>query len=162
MRRRIRALVASGEWASYAYAAIVAITGFEVAMRYLFNAPTIWVHELSIMLGSCAFLVGGVYVLKNQEHIRISFVYDALPRRGRAFLDRLANLVSALYLGLLAYSAYKIMTMAWLFGERSGSAWNSPMPIVLKTALFLCSFSMALICLYRAFRGHRTPEGSGQ
>ena len=151
MSRRIYNFFLSGEWVSYFYVVIVVITGYEVMMRYLFNAPTIWVHETSIMLASSAFLIGGFYVLRERDHIRISFVYYAVPVGLRKWLDRLGSLIAAAYLGMLSYSAYLVMTLSWRFGETSGTAWNSPMPVILKTVLFVCASAMALLAVIRIF-----------
>jgi len=41
-----------GGAASWLYLVVVGITAYEVTMRYLFNAPTLWVHELSVALAA--------------------------------------------------------------------------------------------------------------
>ena len=43
-----RVVQAAGNMASYLFLLIVAISAFEVLMRYAFAQPTVWVHELSI------------------------------------------------------------------------------------------------------------------
>ena len=48
-------------------------------MDSVFDAPTIWVHDATIMLGAICFLFGGAYALQRRDHIRITFIYDALP-----------------------------------------------------------------------------------
>jgi len=151
MGRKLLDFVLTGRWVSYFYIAIVAITGFEVVMRYFFLSPTIWVHETSMMLGSSAFLIGGIYVLRSNDHIRITFLYEICPPRGRWWLDRLANLICAAYLGLLAWSAYGVMRLSWRFGETTGTAWDPPLPIILKTVLFAVAVIMALTCALRTF-----------
>ena len=37
-----------GELTSYLFIVIVGISAYEVVMRYLFGAPTMWVHELAV------------------------------------------------------------------------------------------------------------------
>ena len=50
----IRAL---GEKASFVFLLAVALTFYEVVLRYFFNAPTTWVHEISIALTATAFII---------------------------------------------------------------------------------------------------------
>ncbi|PIE46020.1 MAG: C4-dicarboxylate ABC transporter permease, partial [Gammaproteobacteria bacterium] len=64
-----------GEKLSVVFLLIVAITFYEVSMRYIFNSPTIWVHELAMFLGGSLFVVGGAYALANDKHVRVVLIY---------------------------------------------------------------------------------------
>ena len=91
-----RAVRGIGEATSLVFLAAVALTFYEVILRYFFNAPTTWVHEVSIFLTAAAFIVAGSYTLQRKDHIRISLVFDMLPARGRRLLT-VVNLLIALY-----------------------------------------------------------------
>ena len=78
-----RAVRGIGEATSLVFLAAVALTFYEVILRYFFNAPTTWVHEVSIFLTAAAFIIAGSYTLQRKDHIRISLVFDMLPARGR-------------------------------------------------------------------------------
>ncbi|NWG72947.1 MAG: TRAP transporter small permease subunit, partial [Parvularculaceae bacterium] len=67
-----------GSWTSYLFVIVVAITAYEVVMRYLFNAPTIWVHELAVALAATCFVVGGPLVHQRQQHITITVIYERM------------------------------------------------------------------------------------
>src|SRR5262245_7635956 len=67
----------------------VVLTAWEVLMRYGFNSPTIWVHDLVIALSALAFIFGGSYALQRGEHIRISSLYDRMPTAWRRGCDLL-------------------------------------------------------------------------
>ena len=51
-----------GEWLAWLYLVAVAITAYEVVMRYIFNAPTTWAFELTVLLCAIGYLFGGGYV----------------------------------------------------------------------------------------------------
>ena len=85
-----------GRTLAWVFLIAVALTAWEVLMRYVFNSPTIWVHDLVIALSALAFIFGGAYSLQRAEHIRISTLYDRMPplwRRGCDLLNALAIIV---------------------------------------------------------------------
>lgn len=59
----------------------VAISFYEVVMRYAFNAPTIWVHETASFIGGCLFVYGGIYALSTNKHVRVVLIYDLVSDR---------------------------------------------------------------------------------
>lgn len=125
------------------------ITVFEVISRYAFDAPTLWAHESTIMLVAITFAFGGSYCLSRNSHIAIKMVYDTVSPRARQFLDILNGLLGFIYTAAIAYAAFEMMrkSMFTPMGdfrlETSGSAWNPPIPPIVKSALFLCALMMA-------------------
>ncbi len=124
-----------GEKCSVVYLMSMVIITYEVAARYVFNAPSIWAHESVIALSAIGFLVGGLYALERREHIAITFVYDSVPPKARRVLDVFTTVIAIAYLSGLGYAAIVVAKNSWKVGETSGSAWNQPTPIVIKTVL---------------------------
>ncbi|MDO7641512.1 MAG: TRAP transporter small permease, partial [Reinekea forsetii] len=52
-----------GNFVSYAFMVSVAISFYEIISRYFFDAPTIWVHETTIMICALCMAYGGAYCL---------------------------------------------------------------------------------------------------
>ena len=46
-----------GRTLAWVFLIAVALTAWEVLMRYVFNSPTIWVHDLVIALSALAFIL---------------------------------------------------------------------------------------------------------
>ncbi|WP_226629916.1 TRAP transporter small permease subunit [Alloyangia pacifica] len=120
----------------------------EVFLRYALNAPTIWAHETATFLCGLAFLYGGLFCVSRDRHIRVVLIYDALPARARKALDIFTSLASMIASGFFAYAAWLMLSKAvWspmgdLRLERSGSAWNPPLPAYLKIFLFVLMLVM--------------------
>lgn len=139
-----RAVARIGSGLSWLFLVAAALTCVEVLMDWVFRAPTIWVHDTTIMLTSTCFLFGGAYALQRHDHIRITVVYDLLPARVQRFLDGVALALGLAYLlaigwyaGIQALSSIRIV-------EMSGRAWDFPMPMVIRTAFFLGTALFAL------------------
>jgi TRAP-type mannitol/chloroaromatic compound transport system permease small subunit len=124
-----------GEKCSIVYLVSMVIIAYEVFARYVFNAPSIWVHESVIALSAIGFLVGGLYALERREHIAITFVYQLMPPKVRRVIDLFTAVIAVAYLIGLGYGAFVIAKNSWRVGETSGSAWNQPTPMLIKTVL---------------------------
>lgn len=145
-----------GETLSVVFLAAVIVTAFEVVMRYVFNAPTIYVHDSAIALSAVGFIFGGAYALQRREHIRISVIYDLLPRPARKLCDALTLLVTTFFVAVLTYAATKMAIPSIKLMETSGRAWDVPIPAFLKTMLAVGAALMlaqALVQLWAALRG---------
>jgi TRAP-type mannitol/chloroaromatic compound transport system permease small subunit len=133
-----------GESISYFYLVAVVITVYEVFMRYLFNAPTLWAHELTILLCAFGYLWSSGYVTQKNTHIRITALYDLLPARVQWLLDLFSIAFGFSVMVLLFYSAWGQGILAIRVWESTGSSWDPPTYALLKPAIIV---GAALICL---------------
>ena len=69
------------------------IINYEVVMRYVFNAPTMWSHVLSYLLGSSFVFLGLSYVWRRDSNVRIDMIYGKLSTRGKALVNNIFTLV---------------------------------------------------------------------
>jgi TRAP-type C4-dicarboxylate transport system permease small subunit len=146
-----------GERLCYLYLAAVVITAYEVVMRYLFDAPTIWAFELTILLCAICYLLSGGFVTAQRKHIAITSVYDLMPARIRWLLDLLALLTGILSMGLLVWAAWRPAVLAVTIVERTGSAWNSPSPAIIKPLIAIGAGLIVLQLLVQVYR-HLTGQ----
>ena len=137
-----RLSAAIGAWLSPLFLLCVAISVYEVGMRYLFNAPTVWVHETTVLLSAVAFIVSGLYALERREHIRITVLSDRLPGWMRPLL-RLLNLsLAVVFLGAVAWGGFELGWQALSNWQTTQSAFNSPTPAILKPLLVVTAALM--------------------
>ncbi|MEJ6078333.1 TRAP transporter small permease subunit [Vibrio sp. 1-Bac 57] len=143
-------IIKIGNTLSLLFIFTVLISFYEVVMRYVFNSPTIWVHETASFIGGSLFVVGGLYAFASNKHVRVVLIYDVVTQRTRHFLNLVHNIVGITFSGFMTYGAYTLAESAWFspFGElrlnTSGSAWNPPFPALLK-AIILFSFCILTI-----------------
>ena len=165
-----RLLLPLGRPIAAAFLLITAFTFFEVVMRYVFDAPTVWVHETTIAMTAICFAFGGAYCLGSDRHIRVVLLYDAAGPRVRRRLDVAISLVGALACALMAWAAWDLAWKAFFTPqgdfrlESSGSAWNPPTPAIVKAVLFVTLCVMCVQFLLQALRHLRrsptdTPSG---
>lgn len=76
-----------GRLAAWVFVAIGGMIIYEVAMRYLFNAPTIWAEELSRFAQIWATYLAAAYVLRHRQLIRIDMLTRRLGARGRLLAE---------------------------------------------------------------------------
>ncbi|MBB4265525.1 TRAP transporter small permease subunit [Roseospira visakhapatnamensis] len=126
----------------------MAISVFEVIMRYVFNAPTSWAHESTVMLIAALFALGGPVALARDKHIRVRVIYDSVSPRVRHWLDLFNNTIVVLFCGGMSYAAWQLFyrashspTGVWQL-ERSGTSWNPPFPAMTKGLIL---FAVALM-----------------
>ncbi len=87
---------------------------YEVLVRKLFLAPTIWAYDVSRMAAGAMFMAGAGYALMKGVHIRADFLYRGWSRKTQATVD------SALY---LAFYFPAVLFFFWISLEYTLNAW---------------------------------------
>ena len=150
-----------GDHVAWFFLLAALLTCVEVVSDAFFDSPTIWVHDSTIMLCASAFLIGGAYAMQRDEHIRINVVYDLFGPRMRWFLDLITYLLSALYLAVLSAITGVQAAESIRLVERGGRAWDFPMPMVVRTMMFIGAALLLLQCcssIYRHWRGRKSAR----
>lgn len=97
---------------------------YEVVMRYLFNMPTIWVHESSYLLFGMQYLLSGAYAHLNGAHVRVDIVYQKLPERGRVGMDIFTSVFFFIFALALAATSWHFLSDSYSMGERTVETWG--------------------------------------
>lgn len=112
---------------SAALAVLPLIVIYDVAARYLFNAPTIWATEISIyLLQVMVFLPMGL-LISEDGHVRSTLLTDRLSLRARSALDRVSLLLIAGFAGCVAWLGGIYTLHAWRFGQVSATLLAVPL-----------------------------------
>lgn len=125
-------------------AIIVVIMMLEVFMRYVLEKPTIWVNELSLWMGGWIYLTAGVYAMQQRSHIRITLLYDIVPRWLRKTFDVLSTSLIVCWGLATIYGASSEAWDALINWERFGTAWDPPIPAVSQPLILVV---MTIVCL---------------
>jgi TRAP-type mannitol/chloroaromatic compound transport system permease small subunit len=134
----------SGKLVSFLIVIIMVFLLYEVAMRFLFNAPTIWVHELSLHLFGFFSILAGAYVHLHKQHVKIDIIYLRFSPRTRAVIDTITYLVFFMYMAaLLKYGTIIAIRSVELRQIVSPSPLGSPL-WPLKVAVPVAAFLLLL------------------
>jgi len=114
----------SGWLVSFFIYVMFTIITYEVFARYVFNAPTIWVHQISAYLFGSYVVLAGAYVFMHNEHVSMSLVHDRLSLRGRATVDCITFFVFFLFIALIVWQGGDSAYRATLIHERAQLHWD--------------------------------------
>ena len=147
-----------GEAACWLFLVAAAISVYEVFMDSVFRAPSVWVHDSTIMLCATAFMLGGAYAMQRREHVRITVVYDHLSRRAQRWCDLVTLSLALIYVWALAWFTGLQASESIAIVERSGRAWDFPMPMVIRTAFFAGAILLAIQTVANLYTRARARE----
>ena len=136
--------VVLGRLAMIMTAFIVLVMFYEVVSRYAFNAPTLWANELSLWLGAFVFLLSGLYAMQQRSHIRIYVIYDMMPRWAQKLADCISVLLIVAFAVALVWGGYTDAENRFLRMETFGTAWDPPIPGLLKPGLLIIIVMVAI------------------
>lgn len=127
----------SGLAVAQLYILCAAVTVYEVIARYVFNKPTTWAFEIVMVLCATAWTLSAGYVTLKNRHIGITVFYLMGGAKVRWWLDIFAYTIGVIALFLFIDDTLKRSLLSIDIIERTGSAFNSPQPMLLKTVLVL-------------------------
>ena len=72
---------------------IIVCFGWQVFGRYILNATPTWTEQLGLLLIVYISFLSAAVGVREDTHLGVSVLRDALPRKGRMVLETLADLV---------------------------------------------------------------------
>lgn len=123
---------------------LTAVMLYEVILRYVFEAPTLWANELSLWLAGFVFLCSGLYAMQQRSHIRIVLLYDVVPRWTQRVFDILSTVCIVLFAFFLVYGGYGEAFDKFYRWETFGTAFDPPIPATLKPMILIIVSLVAL------------------
>jgi TRAP-type mannitol/chloroaromatic compound transport system permease small subunit len=118
---------------------------YEVFVRYVLNAPTVWAFDMMIQMYGALFLMCGAYALAQDTHVRADVVYRLFPVKVQATMDFVLYFLF-FFPGVLALAwyGYEIASDSWRYKEVS---FNSPASIQIYFFKSLIPLSGSLLAL---------------
>lgn len=114
----------AGEFVSYWMVIAVLAYYFEVLARYVFNSPTIWVHEGMFLMFGMQYLIAGAYAALTDAHVKVDVFYaDWSPMR-KALVDLFTSIFFFIFAGTLLVTGWIFAMDATRVGEVSFSEWT--------------------------------------
>jgi TRAP-type mannitol/chloroaromatic compound transport system permease small subunit len=104
-------------WFGKAFAWLILLmavgVGYEVLVRYGFNAPTAWAFDVTYIAYGTLFMMGGAYTLSRGGHVRGDFIYRLWKPRTQARVELVLYFLF-FFPGVLA-----LIIAGWKYAERS-------------------------------------------
>jgi len=118
---------------------------YEVFVRYVLNAPTVWAFDMMVQMYGALFLMAGPYALAQDSHVRGDVLYRLFSVRWQARLDFTLYLLF-FFPGMMAlfWYGWEIASDSWRYKEVS---WNSPARIQIYFFKTLIPVAGALLML---------------
>ncbi len=116
----------TGRFAAWMFFVVGLIITYEVFMRYVFVAPTIWVDETArIMQIWAAYLAGG-FALKYREMIVIDVAFRNPNTMTRKLVETFSLVVIVAFCAVAVWYGYELWLKATLKGHTTDSYLGTP------------------------------------
>jgi len=121
---------------------------YEVFVRYVLNAPTVWSFDVMVQMYGALFLMAGPYALAQDSHVRGDVFYRLFSVRWQARVD-FALYILFFFPGILAlfWYGWEIASDSWRYKEVSP---NSPAGVQIYFFKTLIPLAGALLLLQGA------------
>lgn len=131
----------AGEISSYLMVPLLGVVVYEVFMRYVFNAPTIWGFEATIFLYGLHFILGYSYTDCQNGHVRIDVMTMHFKPKYKALMEIITLLILFFpFMTLMTYFSGKFAWMATQQVERNSTSWAPhiwPIKILMTWGFFI-------------------------
>jgi TRAP-type mannitol/chloroaromatic compound transport system permease small subunit len=128
LRLILRAIDASGDmvpkYACWLILVIMALTFYDVVVRYFFNAPTIWIYEFVGLLFGPLWLLVGAYLLTHDEHVRMDILWRRFTPRQQAIVDLITYTLFFFYVILVLVYGWDYFLTSFIRGGQSRTIWH--------------------------------------
>lgn len=142
-----------GEWFSWLWLAVVAVTLTSVISRYVFLEGSVTMEEIQWHISSAAWLIGLSYAFVHDSHVRVDVIHERLGLRGQAWIELLGLLLLALpFLVIGVWMSWPYFHESWLQGEVSQAPAGLPYRWALKFFLPLAFTLLVIAALSRLSR----------
>lgn len=107
---------------------LILVVVYEVMMRYLFNAPTVWAFEATTLIYGTHFILGFAYTHKHDGHVAIDVFESRLAVKPRTLLRIVVNLLLFMpTIGMLSIWSVIYAATSWKNWELASTSWAPPL-----------------------------------
>jgi TRAP-type C4-dicarboxylate transport system permease small subunit len=148
--------------AGLAVLAIVVLITYDVAMRFFFEQPQLFVDEVASFLELFVIFGGLAFTFRTGGHVRVDLVTGRLPGRARAWLRVASFTLGLVLLAIVIWTTAQSAITAYRYGRVSAvmlyPLWAPMALIPLGLLLLAAVMLMTLGAQLRALRGPRPDE----
>ena len=105
---------------------LIGVMLYETIARYLFNAPTVWGMELSMMIFGAYIIFSGPSSILGKVQVGVDVFSSRWSPRTRAVVNCLTYTFTFVFFFQLLRTSLMYAIEAWKLQELSSSAWGQP------------------------------------
>jgi TRAP-type C4-dicarboxylate transport system permease small subunit len=98
-------------------ASLILMNGVGIFTRYFLNRPLLWVHELTILVGTWLFYVGIGLLYARREDISLDLIVNKMPEKMRWVTELVINGIVLTFLIVLTIYSYKLIPFVSMSGS---------------------------------------------
>lgn len=116
--------VVMGKVCSFIAIPLICIVIYELILRYLFDNPTSWVHELSgFLLGAYTLLTAG-FVQKSRGHVNVDIFVGKFSARIQTIIRLLTSVLFFFFVGVIIWCTGKGAIESVAMWEHTSTMWG--------------------------------------
>lgn len=127
---------------------MVAVMGYQVVMRYLFNNSVVWSEELTRYLFVWSAFVSIGYCIKKRSSIKIDQILHLMPKVVQKVILLLTKVVSLLFFAYLLRYSFNVVQATIKSGQLSPAL---QMPMYFVHLASIVGFAMAIVRILESF-----------
>ena len=98
-------------------ASLILMNGVGIFTRYFLNRPILWVHELTILIGTWLFYVGMGLLYTRREDISLDLIVNKMPERMRWMTEQVIHWMILIFLIILTIATYNLIPFVSMSGS---------------------------------------------
>lgn len=140
-------------WLLIIYLMVFGVT--DVFLRYVLNAPSLWISstlQVAMVLLAC---VGGIYSLNDNAFVKLDLFYANYSDNKKAIVDLITVVFTLLFLGVLVLKGYQAAMLSIKLNQHTPT--SIPIPIYpLKMFFPVTGVIMLMVVIKKVARDIRT------
>ena len=138
---------------------LVILVSSDVFLRYIFNISTASLYELEWHVFAVIFLLGSVYTLHIDEHVRVDVFYNKFSKRNKKLVNLLGNLIFLIPFGIvISYTSIPFVEDSYNILESSPDPGGLPFRFLIKSVITVSFFLLAFVGIIKIINSLKGSE----
>ncbi len=136
---------------------LVILLSSDVLLRYIFNFSTASLYELEWHVFAIIFLLGSVYTLHADEHVRVDVFYSKFSKKNKRLVNLIGNLFFLIPFGVvISYTSIPFVADSYNILESSPDPGGLPFRFLIKSIITISFFLLAIIGFLRIINSFKS------
>tara|TARA_Y100000996_G_scaffold91062_1_gene64088 strand:- start:973 stop:1449 length:477 start_codon:yes stop_codon:yes gene_type:complete len=136
---------------------LVILLSSDVLLRYIFNFSTASLYELEWHVFAIIFLLGSVYTLHADEHVRVDVFYSKFSKTNKRLVNLIGNLFFLIPFGLvISYTSIPFVEDSYNILESSPDPGGLPFRFLIKSIITISFFLLSVIGFMRIINSFKS------